>query len=101
MEGEMAGLARGERLQIMLSPEELKVIDDWRFESRMPSRAAAIRELLMRGLNAVGYSIADASEKSADFSVLGRGGTADGPDAPQGSHNTSSKHDGNGRRASR
>lgn len=25
-------------------------IDDWRFENRMPTRAAAIRELLRRGL---------------------------------------------------
>jgi hypothetical protein len=96
----MSGLSRGERLQIMLSPEELQAIDDWRFESRMPSRAAAIRELLMRGLNAVGYSIADAGEKSADFGVLGRAGTAEGHDAPQGSH-AISKHDGNGRRPSR
>ena len=47
---------RGERLQIMLSPEELKVLDDFRFKGRMPSRAAAVRELLKRGLAAEGYS---------------------------------------------
>lgn len=41
---------RGERLQIMLSPEELQVIDDFRFAHRMPTRAAAVRELLKLGL---------------------------------------------------
>ena len=28
---------RGERLQIMLAPEELALVDDFRFKSRMPS----------------------------------------------------------------
>ena len=41
-----AGLVREERLQIMLSPEELKAVDNFRFMHRMPSRAAAVRELL-------------------------------------------------------
>jgi len=40
------GLVREERLQIMLSPEELKAVDNFRFVHRMPSRAAAVRELL-------------------------------------------------------
>ena len=39
---------RGERLQIMLTPDELVLIDDFRFRERMPSRAAAVRELLTR-----------------------------------------------------
>ncbi|MEX6633397.1 hypothetical protein [Hyphococcus lacteus] len=43
-------LKRTEKLQLMLDEEELKAIDDWRFENRMPTRAAAIRELLRRGL---------------------------------------------------
>jgi len=38
-------LGRVERLQIMLTDEELAAIDDWRFERRMPTRAAAVREL--------------------------------------------------------
>jgi metal-responsive CopG/Arc/MetJ family transcriptional regulator len=41
---------RDERLQIMLSPEELVAVDDFRFKKRMPSRAAAVRELLRAGL---------------------------------------------------
>jgi hypothetical protein len=46
----MADLNRGERLQIMLTDEELVALDDWRFSRRMPSRAAAVRELLKRGI---------------------------------------------------
>jgi hypothetical protein len=43
-------LSRGERLQIMLEADELRALDDFRFANRMPSRAAAVRELLRRGL---------------------------------------------------
>ena len=46
---------RGERLQIMLTPEELVLIDDFRFKYRMPSRASSVRELLRRGLAAEGF----------------------------------------------
>ena len=48
---------RNERLQVMLSESELKVIDGWRFDQRMPSRAAAIRELIRLGLDASGYDL--------------------------------------------
>jgi metal-responsive CopG/Arc/MetJ family transcriptional regulator len=41
---------RTEKIQIMLDDQELATIDDWRFENRVPSRAAAIRELIRRGL---------------------------------------------------
>ncbi len=41
---------RGIRLQVMLSSDELAALNDWRFAMHMPSRAAAIRELLRRGL---------------------------------------------------
>jgi len=34
----------------MLSPEELKALDDGRFKSRMPMQAAAARENLQLGL---------------------------------------------------
>ena len=62
---------RDERLQIMLSPEELVVVDDFRFKRRMPSRAAAVRELLQRGLAAEGFELASAGSKSAEFGVIG------------------------------
>lgn len=64
------GLVREERLQIMLSPEELKAVDGFRFEHRMPSRAAAVRELLRHGLDSVGAVIENAGVKSRDYGVL-------------------------------
>jgi hypothetical protein len=65
-----AGLVREERLQIMLSPPELKAVDTFRFEHRMPSRAAAVRELLRYGLAAVGAVAENAGVKSGDYGVL-------------------------------
>jgi len=63
---------RGERLQIMLSGHELTVLDDFRFKKRMPSRAAAIRELLKRGLAAEGFEAAAFGTKSEEFGVTGK-----------------------------
>ena len=75
-------LTRGERLQIMLTPEELEALDNWRFQRRMPRRAAAVRELLKRGLAAEGVS--SPGGRSQDYGVLdgpgpdGAGDEADG-----------------------
>ena len=66
----MSDLTRGERLQIMLTDDEVKALDDWRFDCRMPSRAAAVRELLKRGLLADGFETADAHTKSKNFGVV-------------------------------
>ena len=63
--------ARGERLQIMLTPEDLEALDTGLFQKRMPSRAAAVRELLKRGLAAEGFDMADGRTKSRDFGVTG------------------------------
>lgn len=63
--------SRDERLQIMLSAEELEIVDDFRFKHRMPSRAAAVRELLKRGLAAEGYTTVQLGSKSADWGVTG------------------------------
>ena len=65
------GEARGERLQIMLTPDELVALDNFRFKQRMPSRAAAVRELLKRGLAAEGFTAAPFGTKSEDFGVTG------------------------------
>jgi hypothetical protein len=54
----------------MLTGEEIAALDDWRFAKRMPSRAAAIRELLKRGLAAEGFELAKASRKSKEFGVI-------------------------------
>jgi hypothetical protein len=55
---------RGERLQIMPDPEELDAVDDFRFKKRMPSRAAAVRELLKR--------TAAVGAKSSAYGVTGK-----------------------------
>ena len=36
----------------------------------MPSRAAAVRELLRRGLAAEGFGLSDGKTKSGDFGVI-------------------------------
>jgi hypothetical protein len=63
---------RGERLQIMLTPDELMVVDDFRFKKRMPSRAAAVRELIKRGLSAEGFAAAAAGAHSKDFGITAK-----------------------------
>lgn len=63
-------LQRGERLQIMLEGEELKALDDFRFANRMPSRAAAVRELLRRGLSSEGHAIGGDGAGSSAYGVL-------------------------------
>jgi hypothetical protein len=79
----MSELSRPDRLQIMLSAAELRVLDDWRFTRRMPSRAAAIRELLKRGLAVEGIDLETAGKQSANFGVLDDGGVEQ-PENSQG-----------------
>lgn len=90
---DVTGLTREERLQIMLTDRELQALDDWRFARRMPSRAAAVRELLKRGLAADGFSIASPGEPSRSFGVIDSASArsarvgdahAGGPDRPNG-----------------
>jgi hypothetical protein len=54
----------------MLNPEEIRAVDDWRFERRMPSRAAAVRELLRLGLAAEGKLRAEQGRVSSSFGVI-------------------------------
>jgi len=68
----MTNLERPERLQIMLSPEELAALDDWRFAHRMPTRAAAIRELLKRGMAVAANEPEHRRRRSHDYSVVER-----------------------------
>src|ERR1700739_727218 len=63
-------LARGERLQIMLDVDELRAVEDFRFTHRMPSRAAAVRELLRRGLAAEGFTVGKPGASSRSFGVV-------------------------------
>jgi hypothetical protein len=66
----MADRSRAERIQMMLSAEELVAIDDFRFKHRLPSRAAALREALRRGLGVEGQKISTIGAQSSDFGVL-------------------------------
>jgi hypothetical protein len=66
----MGVLNRAERLQVMLNPAELKLVDNWRFLKRMPSRASAVRELLKRGLSAEGFEVAEDGSHSKDFGLI-------------------------------
>jgi hypothetical protein len=66
----MADRLRAERIQMMLSAEELTAIDDFRFKHRLPSRAAALREALRRGLGVEGQKVSTVGAQSSDFGVL-------------------------------
>jgi hypothetical protein len=66
----MINREREQRLQIMLSEVELAAVDDFRFKFRLPSRAAAIRELLKRGLESEQTGPVAAGSRSKDFGVL-------------------------------
>src|SRR5437870_12807410 len=57
------------RLQVMLSADELTALDNFRFEKRMPSLAAAIREILRRGLTVKGFNLAGKRLSSREFGV--------------------------------
>jgi metal-responsive CopG/Arc/MetJ family transcriptional regulator len=66
----MTELERPERLQIMLTADELAALENWRYDKRMPSRSAAVRELLRRGLASDGFLTAEQGVKSQDFGIL-------------------------------
>ena len=58
------------RLQIMLDNIELEAIENWRFKTHMPSRAAAVRELMRRGLAAEGFKVATIGGASESYGVV-------------------------------
>ena len=61
---------RTERILVMLDDDELRALDTWRFKYRMPSRSAAVRELLRKGLTDIQSDEAKQGEKSSDFGML-------------------------------
>lgn len=61
---------RTEKIQVMLDDDELEAIENWRFDQRLPSRAAAIRELIRRGLTAKSeFDPPPSDAPSGDFRV--------------------------------
>lgn len=61
---------RESRLTISLNDDELDAIDSWRFEHRLPSRAAAVRELIGRGISGTGPGAEVGKLTSRDIGVL-------------------------------
>lgn len=66
---------RAHRLQIMLTADEVRAVEEWRFENRMPSRSAAVRALMNLGLKKaeplpVIEDIVEGSVPSADVGVV-------------------------------
>lgn len=43
--------ARSNRFVVMLTDDELTAIDDFRFGARMSTKAGAVRQLILEGLN--------------------------------------------------
>lgn len=83
----MSAANRNERLQIMLNPNEMKALDDWRFQKRMPSRAAAVRELIRRGLEVEGFDTAPTGHSSSSFGIVQNDGAASPKNGSSGNHN--------------
>lgn len=46
----MSGEKKTAKFQMMMSPSEVKAIDDWKFANRKQSRAEAIRALIQIAL---------------------------------------------------
>lgn len=44
---------RENRIPIMMSDEELKIVDDWRFDNRVATRSEAVRRLIQIGVYAI------------------------------------------------
>lgn len=60
---------RTERIQVQLTKEELGLLDEWRFRNSIPSRAAAIRDLIRIGLAEPGVRDGTLRRKSTDFGL--------------------------------
>lgn len=56
----------------MLTKGELTAVDSWRFGRHMPSRAAAVRELLRLGLSVEGFEVSDGNTKSGGYGVIAK-----------------------------
>lgn len=48
----MADEAKDVKFQLMVSPSELRAIDEYRWRNRVSSRAEAVRELVRKALQA-------------------------------------------------
>lgn len=69
MAAEETAAKRSVRLLILLHKDEAEAVDDWRFRNRMPSRAAAVRELLRLGLNGLCHDPPEAIAATGSFAI--------------------------------
>lgn len=46
----MSALRKSERINVMMGPDEIEALDDWRFANRVNGRSEAIRRLLKIGM---------------------------------------------------
>ena len=58
------------RLTVSLNNEEIEAIENWRFEHRLPSRAAAVRELIGRGITSQAPEDTPGKVASRDIGVV-------------------------------
>ena len=63
-------MARDKRLQFMLDDVELEALESWRFKTRMPNRASAMRELIRRGLAEEDFNSAHMGGASEKYGVV-------------------------------
>jgi hypothetical protein len=55
------GNSKTERLNMLITADEIEVIDDWRFANRIGTRSEAVRQLVKIGLNAASWRVRPAS----------------------------------------
>jgi metal-responsive CopG/Arc/MetJ family transcriptional regulator len=53
----MSDQPKNERVQVKMTPVEIRVIDDWLVENRVRGRSEAIRRLVRLGLQAAGQDL--------------------------------------------
>ena len=44
-------LSKGDRLHVVLAPDEVSIVDDYKYAARLSSRSDAIRQLIKVALN--------------------------------------------------
>jgi metal-responsive CopG/Arc/MetJ family transcriptional regulator len=67
----MTDETKSERITILLSPSDLKEVDDWSFEQRIRSRGEAIRRLIELGLKAAKAAATGSPAKPAGKKLKG------------------------------
>jgi hypothetical protein len=61
-----------ERITTMMSPSDVKAIDDWAFANRIRSRGEAIRRLIETGLQSAQVAPKEGSDKPAEKTEPGK-----------------------------